>query len=140
MPLPKDAMHSRGKPFAKLRRADAGRKYSSGLAGMHAMILEVLIISFQEAKMQAIHIHIRQQVGAKENSVRIVDEELASAIGLTAQFGSARAKIDGNIGISVQHVAHIRKILGRFRHVSSHEGCLGMAGEDAIALSKQFAF
>jgi len=56
----------------------------ASLAGRMRRILEILVVSFQETKIRAIHLGFGHEVGAEQNAVGIFKKKIACRIRLTA--------------------------------------------------------
>ena len=57
-------------------------------------VFEILVIGLQEAKVQAVHLSLRDKVGAEENAVGILKKKTPGRIRLAAQFRATSADID----------------------------------------------
>ncbi len=121
------------------------------------VVIEILIICFQEAVDDAIGFRIRSHIRTEEDAVGILQEEAPGCIRLAAQFTDAGGDIHEEVRAAVEQGSDPGQVLGVTAHVGADEGCVrvtcykvgqpihdvqegreGRAGEGPIGMCAQF--
>lgn len=69
--------------------------------------------------MTPVHLLIGHEVRAEEDSVGVLDKELAGGIGLPAQLCRTRADVNVKVYVLVEPAAYLRKVLGALADVGA---------------------
>src|SRR5882757_4631342 len=102
-------------------------------------VLEVLVGSFEESIVEAVHLNLGKEVGAEEDTVSVFEEELARGVGLTAKFGCAGTDVDDEVREAIELFGEIGEILTALGTVCAYEGDIRVPCDDGVALFQQFA-
>src|SRR5665213_54074 len=101
-------------------------------------IIEILILSFKKTEMEPVGFNFREEIGAEQNAVLKLQEELARGKWLTTQLRDTCAHIYRNIRVFFEHVRDLAQISSAFRNMRRDEVGFWMASEHTVSLFEQF--
>lgn len=106
-------------------------------------VVEILVFGFEEAVVDVVELvakdllrsldSVGDGVGAEDDAVLILFEELAGGPRLTTELAYSGCDVNVQVGVFVESGAYVAEVFSKVADVKSYEFCFGVASEDSVA-------